>query len=350
MAWKIRHFVIVFSTERTSLFHSRVVPSFLFKKQDCTALQSKLTSYISQGECMFEMSGNLLIYKDEETKSKFLSFYKKSLAAWPVPYEEFMVQTRYGDTHVIASGPIEKDPIVLIHAAGVNGTMWVPNISAFSHQYRVYALDTIGDFGKSILNDSKLYPKSAQDYCRWLIDVFDGLGISQASVVGSSMGGWITHGAAIFAPERIKKIVLLDPAAGIPTTTRWAGMFLSATIFPFKFNYRNISRKVLGNKQSEGKELWFDYMVTAFCSKSKAKPRLGLPSKFSDELLSHTKAPTLLLIGQNEVIYGSIDATVERAKKLISNIQTEIIPDAGHLPNIDQPEIVNTHILKFLAE
>ena len=298
------------------------------------------------------MSSNLLIYKDEETKSKFLSFYTKSLAAWPVHYEEFMVQTRYGDTHVIASGLIDKDPIVLIHAAGVNSTMWALNIAALSHRYRVYALDTIGDFGKSILNDSTNYPKSAQDYSRWLMDVFDGLAISQAyAVIGSSMGGWITHGSAIFAPERIKKIVLLDPAAGIPTKTRWAGMFLLATIFPFKFNYRNISRKVLGNKQSKDKELWFDYMVTAFSSKSKAKPRLGLPSKFSDDQLSHTKVPTLLLIGQNEVIYGgSIDATVERAKRLVPNIQTEIIPDAGHLPNIDQPEIVNTRILKFLAE
>ncbi|HEY6756780.1 MAG TPA: alpha/beta hydrolase, partial [Nitrososphaera sp.] len=82
----------------------------------------------------------------------------------------------------------------------------------------------------------------------------------------------------------------------------------------------------------------------------KAKPRLGLPSRFSDKQLSDTKVPTLLLIGQKEVIYGSIDATVERAKRLISNIQTEILPDAGHLPNIDQPEIVNTRILKFLTE
>jgi pimeloyl-ACP methyl ester carboxylesterase len=54
------------------------------------------------------------------------------------------------------------------------------------------------------------------------------------------------------------------------------------------------------------------------------------------------------MIGQNEVIYGSIDTTIRRAKKLISNIKTEIIPDAGHLPNIDQPEIVNSHIMKFL--
>ena len=35
------------------------------------------------------------------------SFYKKTLATWPVPYEEIMVQTRYGDTHVITSGTKE---------------------------------------------------------------------------------------------------------------------------------------------------------------------------------------------------------------------------------------------------
>ena len=196
---------------------------------------------------IFKMSANSSIYKDEETESKFLSFYNKSLAAWPVHYEELMVPTRYGDTHVMALGPIDGDPIVLIHAAGINGTMWGPNVAALSRQNRVYALDTIGDFGKSILYDAKLYPKSAQDYCRWLIDVFDHLRIKQAYVVGASMGGWITHSAAIFAPDRIKKIVLLDPAAGIPTKTKWTEMFLSATIFPFKSNYRNISRKVLGN-------------------------------------------------------------------------------------------------------
>jgi pimeloyl-ACP methyl ester carboxylesterase len=58
----------------------------------------------------------------------------------------------------------------------------------------------------------------------------------------------------------------------------------------------------------------------------------------------------LRVIGQNKVIYGSIDATVKRARRLIPNIQTEIIPDAGHLPHIDQFEIVNTRIMKFLAE
>ena len=45
------------------------------------------------------MSENLAIYRNEETRSKLLSFYKRTLATWPVPYEELLVQTPYGDTH-----------------------------------------------------------------------------------------------------------------------------------------------------------------------------------------------------------------------------------------------------------
>jgi len=310
----------------------------------------------------------LPIYRNEETKSKLFSFYKKTLATWPVPYEEIMVQTRYGDTHVITSGTKEAlttassavaaTPVVLLHAAGTNATMWSPNVAALSNTYHTYALDTIGDLGRSVLKDANYYPKTSQEYGRWLTDVFDGLGIRQAFVIGSSMGGWITHSFALFAPERIKKIVLLDPAAGIPTRTTWARMFLLAAIFPFKSNYRRIVHKVLGNineeegegegKEGEGKKLWFDYMVTAFASK--VKPRLGMPTKFSDQELVNTEVPILLLIGEEEVIYGSIDATIERAKKLIPHIHVEIIPNAGHLPNMDQPNLVNKMILKFLAE
>jgi pimeloyl-ACP methyl ester carboxylesterase len=274
------------------------------------------------------MPKGIPIYRNEETKSKLFSFYKRALGAWPVTYEELMVQTYYGDTHIIASGPKQASttsssaaaatPLVLLHAAGTNATMWSPNVATLSRAYCLYALDTIGDLGKSVLKDADRYPKTAQDYANWVSDVLDGLGIRQAYVIGSSMGGWIAHSCALFTPERIKKIVLIDPAAGIPPRTKWAKMFLSSAIFPFKSNYRRITRKVLGNKVVEGKELWFDYMVTVFASK--AKPRLGIPNKFSDKELTMTKVPTLLLIGQDEVLYDSIYATVERARRLIPHI------------------------------
>jgi len=150
------------------------------------------------------MSENLAIYGNEGTRSKLLSFYKRTLATWPVLYEELLVQTPYGDTHVIASGSKQTAAtLVLIHAAGANATMWSPNVAAFSSSYCVYALYTMGDLGKGVLKDPNYYPKTALDYANWVSDVLDGLGIRQAYVMGSSMGGWITHSAALFTPERI---------------------------------------------------------------------------------------------------------------------------------------------------
>jgi hypothetical protein len=52
---------------------------------------------------------------------------------------------------------------------------------------------------------------------------------------------------------------------------------------------------------------------------------------------------------QDEVLYDKIDATVERATRLIPHIQTKIIPNSGHLSN-DRPNLVSTKVMKFLAE
>ena len=81
---------------------------------------------------------------------------------------------------MIASGSKQAAAtLVLIHAASANATMWSPNVAAFTTAYRVYALDTIGDLGKSVLKDPNCYPKTTVDYANWVSDVLDGLGIRQ---------------------------------------------------------------------------------------------------------------------------------------------------------------------------
>ena len=80
-----------------------------------------------------------------------------------------MVQTPYGDTHVITSGSKHAAAtLVLIYAASANAHMWSPNVAAFNSSYRVYALDTIGDLGKSVLKHPNYYPKTALDYANWV--------------------------------------------------------------------------------------------------------------------------------------------------------------------------------------
>ncbi len=77
------------------------------------------------------------------------------------------------------------------------------------------------------------------------------------------------------------------------------------------------------------------------------KFKLVFPTKFTDDELQQIKTPVLLLIGEKEVIFSAQKA-IDRATRLMPNIQAEIIPDAGHILSMDQPEMVNERILNFL--
>src|SRR3989442_541543 len=87
-----------------------------------------------------------------------------SARTWPVPFESFFVETRYGKTHVIGSGEPTAAPVVMTHPMGVGGFVWSSIIEKVSTHRRAYALDTVGDVGRSELADPDKYPKTGRDY------------------------------------------------------------------------------------------------------------------------------------------------------------------------------------------
>src|SRR5207302_8885780 len=77
--------------------------------------------------------------------------YLDSLAAreWPIASEQRFVPTTDGETFVRISGPEGAPPLVLLHGATATSLMWAPNIAALSAEYRTFAVDQIGEFGRS---------------------------------------------------------------------------------------------------------------------------------------------------------------------------------------------------------
>ena len=61
------------------------------------------------------------VYKSPEAESRFMEIYDEKMTEWPVPYEDLYVDTQYGVVHVIASGPEEAPPMLLLHASAVSG-------------------------------------------------------------------------------------------------------------------------------------------------------------------------------------------------------------------------------------
>lgn len=272
------------------------------------------------------------------------SFYDQRLKEWPVEYEEVMVSTRYGSTHVLISGPQDAPPLALIHAMGIGSTMWLPNIASLSENHRVYAIDTIGDLNKSLLTDDEYYPKKGADYSLWLTDLFDSLGIDQAGMIGASMGGWIAMNHAIHAPDRVRMVALLGPMGIRSNVAKVFTRLMTILLNPSEKNKRSIIDWALGENPIVQRD-YAEYMYYAV----ECPGKMGFPVNLSGEELKELTAPVLLFLGGEDRPIGNPQPVAEKAKKHLSTVEVIILPGAGHVMNIEEPEVVNQRLLEFFG-
>ena len=173
------------------------------------------------------------IYQSPEVKARFIEIYDKKMADWPVLYEDVFLDTQYGKVHVIVSGPEDAPPMLLLHASGVSSWSWIYNVEALSQRYRTYAVDLIGDAGKSEFASMDHVLKTGQDQAALYAEITDKLGAEKAYVVGASEGGFIGTNYALYHPERVEKLVLLGPM-GYAGATQSVMRIMFAQFFPIK--------------------------------------------------------------------------------------------------------------------
>jgi pimeloyl-ACP methyl ester carboxylesterase len=284
------------------------------------------------------------VFVTEETRAKLMEIYDEALRRWPVPYETSFLATRYGQTRVIASGDPASPPLVMTHPAAVGGFVWSSIIAPLSERRRVYALDTIGDVGRSELADPDRYPKKGRDYSAWLDDVYEKLELTQADVVAGSMGDWIAMNHAIYAPGHVRRLVLLGPMGLSPWRANLAVLvpFAWYALRPTDAKFERIIFRALGEGERVSREFrpWMLIM-------GKCKPKTGQPFHLSSRKLRTIKAPTLVILGGRDGLVGSAAAAAKRARK-IPNCEIEILPRAGHIMSVDEPEFVGERIVSFL--
>jgi len=286
------------------------------------------------------MPTNCSIFRTPESGKQYLELYEIVLAQWNVPTESLDITTRFGSTHINASGASENYPLVLLPGFGANSTMWFPNIAALSGQFRVYAVDTNGQPGKS-LPSQKLTALNSAD---WIAEVLDSLGLEKAHIVGVSLGGWLALNFAIHKPGRVARVVLLDPAASfekMSVTFLWHS-FLPIMVRPTRaglikyFHWMTKGYVVDPN--------WGELMLQGILNTRPQSPIRAVV--FTDSELRSVKAPVLVLIGERSVIYNPQRA-YQRATHLIPDVRAEIIQGGSHALNAEKAEIVNDRILEF---
>lgn len=286
------------------------------------------------------------IFKTPAGEAKYMAAYDATMKLWPGPYESYYVPTRFGRTHITASGPKDAPPLVLIHGLSVSAAMWIPNITELSGSYRLYAPDVMGEVGRSVSEKPMV---SRSDCAEWLADVLNEFKIGKTHVAGLSKGGWLALNFAITAPERVKSLVLLAPSSAF-TQVKFS-FFLKAlklAVFPSRQAVDSTLRWVSpgafnGNKLGENLA---EQMFTGLQQMRFMKT--VIPRPFPDEELRAVRIPTMLLLAEREVLFD-IKPFLDRAVRLIPDIEAEIITGAGHYLNLDEPELINDRILRFIA-
>jgi pimeloyl-ACP methyl ester carboxylesterase len=289
------------------------------------------------------------LFKTSKGQAQYFAAYDATLELWPVPHESRFVTTLYGQTHVISCGPEDAFPLVLLHAGQASSTMWFPNIAHLSEKFHVLALDTPGEPGKSVPTRKNA---TRHDCAAWLEGILDSLGISRTHFMGLSRGAWLTLNLAQQAPDRLERIVLLSPAASFVALN---SLFSAVAQAVMRVPTRFVSKFALNSWVARGfkvNEVFAEQFMIGLQNWNWGVNTSGysgiMPCTFSDEELRQISQSILLLIGDQDRL--NPPKALERARRTISHLESEVIPNAGHFLNMEQPDRVNARISKFLTE
>ncbi len=268
------------------------------------------------------------------------------MTAWTTGYVEG--PPRLASDHM-GSGPL----VVFLHGIGGNRSNWHDQLPAFAAAgFHALSWDARG-YG---LSDDYEGPLEFADFSHDLARLLDHCGVAKAHLVGLSMGGRILQDSHPRYPERIATLILCDTFPGFDDsfTPEKRAEFVRLRKQPLvegkepKDIAPVVAKTLIGPKATEAH---FQRLVDSMSMLHKASYIKTVEAtthydRVAD--LPNISAPTLLVFGAGDRL--TPPAIGERMQAEIPNARLEIIPDAGHLVNIEQPEAFNRTVLAFLSE
>ncbi|KAK9812307.1 hypothetical protein WJX73_000809 [Symbiochloris irregularis] len=302
--------------------------------------------------------------------------------------EPYIIDTYTWHTHQGGLGEGEQDkgykiaytvvgegkPVVLVHGFGASIGHWRKNIPKLAQTHKVYAVDLLG-FGRS---DKPPMAYSTDVWKQQLLDFARNKVGEPAVYIGNSLGSLICLMAASELEEDVQGLLFLNCAGGMNnkcTPEDWrvkmAMPFFALVDFLLSrqriaralfnwFRSPKTLRKVL-SRVYVNPEAVDDALIDLINTPSGAEGALeafvsmitGDPGPRPEQYLSELTCPLLLLWGTKDPftpLDGPVGRYFKRLPESHSNISFEEIPDTGHCPHDDRPEIVNKKILAFLGQ
>jgi 3-oxoadipate enol-lactonase len=242
----------------------------------------------------------------------------------------------------------DGEAVLLIHGHTLTRAMWAPQLEALNG-FRVVTPDLRG-YGDSDR------PTATSNHADDLEQLLNHLGIEQTHVIGLSLGGNVALEFALRHPERTNKLVLV--------TSSLKGFALEPA-------YLATLNRIFALASSDGVEAarraWLEHELFV---PARAHPVIGArleawvnaytgwhwlegfaasaPIRDVSADLERVTAPTLVMIGERDV--PEHQRIARTLAERIPNAKLEVIPDAGHMVNLEQAEVFDRIMLEVLRE
>lgn len=243
------------------------------------------------------------------------------------------------------SGPT----VILLHGLGGDVSNWAMTIPALAKQYHVYALDQIG-FGQSA---KPLIAYRVATLVDFLNGFYKQAGITKATLVGNSLGGWTAAAFTLAYPDKVDKLVLVDAAgysperSGVKLTPETLRTLNPATLADLKktlstifYNKALITDATVEQFFAQKLKRGDGYTISQFLESALTG------QDFLDHKVKQIKAPTLVIWGRQDELTPL--AMGEAFAQDIAGAQKAYLDKCGHVPQLECAVAFNEALLKFL--
>ncbi len=240
-------------------------------------------------------------------------------------------------------------PLVLIHGYPLNLTMWEPQLRGLAEVAHVIAPNLSG-FGKS----DPVADVNMGSYADQIRELLDSLGVTEPAVLcGLSMGGYVVFEYLRRYPNHVRGLIFANTKAGADSPEARVGRDNSAATARAK-GAEAIAEamlpKMLSPKTTQNNPQLVQRAREMMSSASKDGIVAALMAMKdrpnSTDTMVDLHKPTLIITGADDQLIPPSES--ENLARGITDSRLEILPDAGHLSNLEQPELFNHAVREFL--
>lgn len=247
-------------------------------------------------------------------------------------------------------GSPETLPVVFVHGFPFSHWMWLNQMEAVSDEFRAIAYDVRGH-GESFIGDGQY---TLEGHVDDLLALLDHLKLREVIIVGLSMGGYIALRALEREPARFLGAVLCDTRSEADSnegklkrhshitlvkrdgSAAFAGQFIPALFASESFSTRTGAVQMVREMISRTPPLSIAGTLLALAGRTDTTASL-----------SSIRIPVLILVGESDKVTPR--SAAETMHKQIAGSELHIIPNAGHMSNLENPLFFNEKLLAFLS-